>query len=83
MYPGIEAGWLAGAALPATRADTAPGRETGIELLTEVRGLEKEAEYPVPILGGKDIVVRVMVDRELDEALFKPLRERFSWESLA
>ena len=37
----------------ATRAATAAGTERGNELLIteEVRGEEKEAEYPVPILG--------------------------------
>ena len=71
---------------PATRADTAPGRWRGTdtELLTEdVRGIREEAEYPVPILGTKEEVVIVVVDKEFDTTDETPLKDIFSCWSLA
>ena len=68
----------------ATRAATAAGTERGNELLIteEVRGEEKEAEYPVPILGVNNCIVIVIVERELKDPKVAPLSERFSCWSL-
>ena len=80
----MEAGRLAGALFPATRADTAAGRERGTELLIteEERGEVKEVEYPVPILGANDGVVNVVVVSELDAPREAPLKDKFSCCSL-
>ena len=65
---------------PATKADTAVGRELGIELFIteETRVEEKDAENPVPILGATDEVVIVVVERETEDPRDTPRRERFS-----
>ena len=64
----------------AIRAATAAGMERGNELIIteEVRGEEKEAEYPVPILGVNNCIVIVIVERELKDLKVAPLSERFS-----
>ena len=79
----MEATGLAGATFPATKAETALGRERGTDkpVTTGWRDEENEVEKPVPILGVYDGVVIVVVQREL-EAVVTPRSKRFSAWSL-
>ena len=78
----MEAGRVVGTTFPATKADTAAGREEGKELppniLTAEEGADEIDEYPVPILGVKEGVVMVVVDKDTDKEIGTPRSKRFS-----
>ena len=77
----MDAGMLAGTIFPATKADAAAGSEEGRALAdtyTAEEGGAGDEEYPVPILGVKEGVVIVVVDKDTEEDTETPRNIKFS-----